>query len=291
MVEARLKKELKSIIGYGFATLYSIAQKLVAKSLEDGYLVGSRGSVGSSFVATMCGITEVNPLPAHYRCAHCKTAIFTPQELGAVGVDLPDRVCDICGRPMRQGRVQSIPFEVFLGFKGDKVPDIDLNFSGEYQPRAHAYVETLFGKGNVFRAGTISGLADKTAYGYAMKYLEERGIRAGRAHKERLANGCVGVKRTTGQHPGGIVVLPKEFDICQFTAIQHPADDIDGDTITTHYDFRSMHDILVKLDCLGHDDPTMMHLLEQLTGVELPRHPLGRQTGDEPVSPAPPRWA
>lgn len=273
VVEARLKKELKSIIGYGFATLYSIAQKLVAKSLEDGYLVGSRGSVGSSFVATMCGITEVNPLPAHYRCAHCKTAIFTPAELGAVGVDLPDRVCETCGQPyVKDG--YSIPFEVFLGFKGDKVPDIDLNFSGEYQPRAHAYVETLFGKGNVFRAGTISGLADKTAYGYAMKYLEERGIRAGRAHRERLAAGCVGVKRTTGQHPGGIVVLPTEFDICQFTAIQHPADDIGGDTITTHYDFRSMHDILVKLDCLGHDDPTMMHLLEQLTGVSYRDIPL-----------------
>ncbi|MEA4999389.1 MAG: PolC-type DNA polymerase III [Candidatus Limiplasma sp.] len=274
LVEARLHKELKSIIGYGFATLYNIAQKLVAKSLADGYLVGSRGSVGSSFVATMCGITEVNPLPAHYRCDHCHTAIFTPPELGDVGVDLPDRACDACGQPMAKDGY-SIPFEVFLGFKGDKVPDIDLNFSGEYQPRAHAYVEELFGEGYVFRAGTISGLAEKTAYGYAAKYLEERGIRAGRAHKERLAAGCMGVKRTTGQHPGGIVVLPKEFDINQFTAIQHPADDIGGGTITTHYDFRSMHDILVKLDCLGHDDPTMMHLLEELTGVPFQDIPLG----------------
>ncbi len=266
LVEARLQKELKSIIGYGFATLYSIAQKLVAKSLADGYLVGSRGSVGSSFVATMCGITEVNPLPAHYRCDHCHRTVFTPPELGAVGVDLPDQTCDLCGQPMAKDGY-SIPFEVFLGFKGDKVPDIDLNFSGEYQPRAHAYIEELFGKGYVYRAGTISGLAEKTAYGYAAKYLEERDIHAGRAHKERLAAGCMGVKRTTGQHPGGIVVLPKDFDICQFTAIQHPADDIGGQTLTTHYDFRSMHDILVKLDCLGHDDPTMMHMLEALTGV------------------------
>ena len=273
LIEARIKKELGSIIGYGFATLYSIAQKLVAKSLSDGYLVGSRGSVGSSLVATMCGITEVNPLPAHYRCDHCHKAFFTPPELGAVGVDLPDQNCEFCGEPLKKDGY-SIPFEVFLGFKGDKVPDIDLNFSGEYQTRAHAYIEELFGKGYVYRAGTISGLAEKTAYGFAAKYLEARGIRAGRAHKERLAAGCMGVKRTTGQHPGGIVVLPKEFDICQFTAIQHPADDIEGDTLTTHYDFRSMHDILVKLDCLGHDDPTMMHRLEELTHVNFKEIPL-----------------
>ena len=273
LIEARIKKELGSIIGYGFATLYSIAQKLVAKSLSDGYLVGSRGSVGSSLVATMCGITEVNPLPAHYRCDHCHKAFFTPPELGAVGVDLPDQNCEFCGEPLKKDGY-SIPFEVFLGFKGDKVPDIDLNFSGEYQTRAHAYIEELFGKGYVYRAGTISGLAEKTAYGFAAKYLEARGIRAGRAHKERLAAGCMGVKRTTGQHPGGIVVLPKEFDICQFTAIQHPADDIEGDTLTTHYDFRSMHDILVKLDCLVHDDPTMMHRLEELTHVNFKEIPL-----------------
>ena len=273
LVEKRLHKELGSIIGYGFATLYSIAQKLVSKSLSDGYLVGSRGSVGSSFVATMCGITEVNPLPPHYRCDHCHKMFLTPPELASVGVDLPDKNCDICGHPLAKDGFD-IPFEVFLGFKGDKVPDIDLNFSGEYQPRAHAYIEELFGKGYVFRAGTISGLADKTAYGFASKYLEERGLKAGRAHKERLAAGCVGVKRTTGQHPGGIVVLPKEYDICQFTAIQHPADDVNGATITTHYDFNSMHDILVKLDCLGHDDPTMMHRLEELTGVNFLEIPL-----------------
>ena len=273
IVQKRLEKELGSIIGYGFSTLYSIAQKLVSKSLSDGYLVGSRGSVGSSFVATMCGITEVNPLPPHYRCDHCHKMFLTPPELASVGVDLPDKNCDICGHKLAKDGFD-IPFEVFLGFKGDKVPDIDLNFSGEYQPRAHAYIEELFGKGFVYRAGTISGLAEKTAYGFAARYLEERGIKAGRAHKERLAAGCVGVKRTTGQHPGGIVVLPKEYDICQFTAIQHPADDIEGTTLTTHYDFNSMHDILVKLDCLGHDDPTMMHRLEELTGVNFREIPL-----------------
>lgn len=273
LIEARLHKELGSIIGYGFATLYSIAQKLVQKSLEDGYLVGSRGSVGSSFVATMCGITEVNPLPPHYRCDTCHSVRFTDPSVASVGVDLPDEVCGVCGNPLVKDGFD-IPFEVFLGFKGDKVPDIDLNFSGEYQPRAHAYIEELFGKGFVFRAGTISGLAEKTAYGFAAKYLEEKGIPASRAHKERLAAGCMGVKRTTGQHPGGIVVLPKEYDINQFTAIQHPADDTQGDTITTHYDFRSMHDILVKLDCLGHDDPTMMHRLEESTGIGYKSIPL-----------------
>ncbi len=276
IVQKRLEKELGSIIGYGFSTLYSIAQKLVSKSLSDGYLVGSRGSVGSSFVATMCGITEVNPLPPHYRCDHCHKMFLTPPGLASVGVDLPDKNCEICGNKLAKDGYD-IPFEVFLGFKGDKVPDIDLNFSGEYQPRAHAYIEELFGKGFVYRAGTISGLAEKTAYGFAAKYLEERGIKAGRAHKERLAAGCVGVKRTTGQHPGGIVVLPKEYDICQFTAIQHPADDIEGTTLTTHYDFNSMHDILVKLDCLGHDDPTMMHRLEELTGVNFREIPLDDQ--------------
>ncbi len=276
LIEARLHKELGSIIGYGFATLYSIAQKLVQKSLADGYLVGSRGSVGSSFVATMCGITEVNPLPPHYRCDTCHTVRFTEPDLASVGVDLPDGVCEACGNPLVKDGFD-IPFEVFLGFKGDKVPDIDLNFSGEYQSRAHKYIEELFGEGNVFRAGTISGLAEKTAYGFAAKYLEERSIRAGRAHKERLAAGCMGVKRTTGQHPGGIVVLPKEYDINQFTATQHPADDMAAGTVTTHYDFASMHDILVKLDCLGHDDPTMMHRLEELTGIGYQSVPLDDQ--------------
>ena len=278
IVEKRLDKEMKSIIGYGYATLYDIASKLVRKSLADGYLVGSRGSVGSSLVARMCGITEVNALPPHYRCEHCRKGFFDIPEGYTLGVDLPDADCPDCGRPLVKDGFD-IPFEVFLGFKGDKVPDIDLNFSGEYQPRAHAYIEELFGTGFVYRAGTIGTLAEKTAYGYVMKYLEKRGIVATEAEKNRLVAGCVGVKRTTGQHPGGIVVLPKAYDICQFTAIQHPADKENIDIITTHYDFNSMHDILVKLDCLGHDDPTMLHMLEELTGVNFKDIPLD----DKPV--------
>lgn len=266
IVDKRIKKEFKSILGYGFGTLYNIAQKLVLKSNKDGYVVGSRGSVGSSLVAYMCGITEVNALPPHYRCEHCHKGFFDVPKDTATGYDLPDKNCPICGEPLIKDGME-IPFEVFLGFEGDKVPDIDLNFSGEYQPKAHAYVEELFGKGYVYRAGTIAGLAEKTAMGYVLNYCERKGITPTRAHKEHLAQGIVGIKRTTGQHPGGMVVLPKQYSIYQFTPIQHPADDMNGSTITTHFDFSSMHDILVKLDILGHDDPTMLHDLEKLTGL------------------------
>ncbi len=271
IVVARLERELNSIISNGFAVMYIIAQKLVWKSNEDGYLVGSRGSVGSSLVATMSGITEVNPLSPHYYCTKCHYYDFDSAEVkkfsGMAGCDMPDKKCPVCGEPLTKDGFD-IPFETFLGFKGDKEPDIDLNFSGEYQSRAHTYTEVIFGKGQTFRAGTIGTLADKTAYGYVKGYYENRGQRKRRCEIDRIVGGCVGVRRTTGQHPGGIIVLPHGEEIYSFTPVQHPADDMTTKTITTHFDYHSIDHNLLKLDILGHDDPTMIRMLQDLTGKD-----------------------
>ena len=273
VVEERLEKELHSIITNGFAVMYIIAQKLVHKSNSDGYLVGSRGSVGSSFAATMSGITEVNPLPPHYLCPNCKHLEWGDNEKYDCGVDMPDKVCPECGTPYNKEGF-TIPFETFLGFEANKEPDIDLNFAGEYQGTAQKYVEEIFGERNVFKAGTIGTIKDKTAFGYVAKYFEERGINVNRFEMDRLTSCCEGVRKTSGQHPGGIIIVPEGHEIYEFCPVQHPANDVKSDIITTHFDYHSIDQNLLKLDILGHDAPSMIRQLQDMTGVDPTKVPI-----------------